>query len=80
MIILAILVFGMLVGAVAHFIVGDRGRTDWRSSLLVGIAGSFVGGLGVSLAAGDGLALRPSGAIASVIGATLLLLTFQLLR
>jgi uncharacterized membrane protein YeaQ/YmgE (transglycosylase-associated protein family) len=39
----------------------------------VGIAGSFVGGLMASLAFGDGLELKPSGLIGSVLGATLVL-------
>jgi uncharacterized membrane protein YeaQ/YmgE (transglycosylase-associated protein family) len=36
-----------------------------------GIAGSFVGGLLASLLAGDGLELRPSGLIGSIVGAVI---------
>jgi len=69
---LAILVFGLAVGAVAQLLLGqaDWYRIDWKA-LIAGFAGSFVGGLLLSLLFGDGLSLRPSGIIGSVIGAVL---------
>jgi uncharacterized membrane protein YeaQ/YmgE (transglycosylase-associated protein family) len=71
--ILAILVLGLASGWVAHLVV-DRGReANWSQLLVVGVAGSFVGGLLVSLISGDGLTIRASGLIGSVLGATLLL-------
>lgn len=73
MLILAILVLGLAAGWAAHLLVG-RGDPNWTQLFLVGIAGSFVGGLISSLAFGDGLSLRPSGLIGSILGATLLLL------
>jgi uncharacterized membrane protein YeaQ/YmgE (transglycosylase-associated protein family) len=45
--------------------------------LAVGLAGSFLGGLLISLLSGDGLALRPSGLIGSVVGAVVLLAAWQ---
>jgi uncharacterized membrane protein YeaQ/YmgE (transglycosylase-associated protein family) len=45
--------------------------------LAIGIAGSFVGGLLGSLVLGDGLAIRPSGLIGSILGATLVLLVVR---
>ena len=42
---------------------------DWREALVAGLLGSFVGGLLISLLAGDGLRLRPSGLLGSIIGA-----------
>ncbi|HET9291758.1 MAG TPA: GlsB/YeaQ/YmgE family stress response membrane protein, partial [Actinomycetes bacterium] len=41
---------------------------------------SFVGGLLISLLSGDGLALRPSGIIGSIIGAVILLAAWQAIR
>jgi uncharacterized membrane protein YeaQ/YmgE (transglycosylase-associated protein family) len=70
--ILAILVLGLAAGWVAHLLVG-RGDPNWTQLFLVGIAGSFVGGLISSLIFGDGLSLRPSGLIGSIVGATLVL-------
>ncbi len=70
MLIIGILVFGMLVGALAQMALGRNGTAvDWPLALGAGIGGSFVGGLLVSLIAGDGLALRPSGLIGSFVGA-----------
>jgi uncharacterized membrane protein YeaQ/YmgE (transglycosylase-associated protein family) len=71
--ILAILGFGILVGALAQFILGrDGGRIDWTIGLVAGLGGSFVGGLLFSLINGDGLALKPSGLIGSVVGAVII--------
>ncbi len=77
MLILGLIVFGMGVGWVAQLIVGGRESVDWGQAIVVGLAGSFVGGLLVSLIAGDGLALRPSGIIGSILGAVLLVLVVQ---
>lgn len=46
----------------------DR-KPNWAALLGLGVAGSFVGGLAVSFLFGDGMVLRPSGMIASVLGA-----------
>jgi uncharacterized membrane protein YeaQ/YmgE (transglycosylase-associated protein family) len=70
--ILGILGFGILVGWVAQFLLGLGGRRiDWGLAIVAGLAGSFVGGLLASLIAGDGLALRPSGLIGSIVGAVI---------
>ncbi|MEU8001679.1 GlsB/YeaQ/YmgE family stress response membrane protein [Catellatospora sp. NPDC049111] len=74
--ILAILVWGFLVGWLAWVIVRGGGFREvrWPQAVAAGLIGSFVGGLGISLLSGDGLALRPSGLIGSVIGAVIVLL------
>jgi uncharacterized membrane protein YeaQ/YmgE (transglycosylase-associated protein family) len=73
MLIIAILVFGMVAGALAQMLMGRSGyRIDWTMAIVAGLVGSFVGGLVVSLLAGDGLALRPSGIIGSILGALLI--------
>ena len=70
MLIIAIILFGMLMGAAAQFILGRRGgRIDWGIALVSGLVGSFIGGLLLSLIAGDGIELRPSGIIGSIGGA-----------
>ncbi|MET0146445.1 MAG: GlsB/YeaQ/YmgE family stress response membrane protein [Ilumatobacteraceae bacterium] len=70
MLILGIIVFGMLVGALAQLVLGRDGPGfDWAMALVAGLVGSFVGGLLISLVAGDGLELRPSGLIGSFVGA-----------
>ena len=70
MLILAIILFGMVIGAGAQLILGrSGGRVDWTMAFVAGLVGSFVGGLLISLLSGDGLDLRPSGIIGSLVGA-----------
>ncbi len=70
MLILGLILFGMLVGAAAQLILGRQsGRIDWTMAIIAGLVGSFVGGLLASLIAGDGLELRASGIIGSIVGA-----------
>jgi uncharacterized membrane protein YeaQ/YmgE (transglycosylase-associated protein family) len=72
MLIIALLLFGMVVGAGAQLILGRSGKgVDWPTAFAAGIIGSFVGGLLASVVAGDGLALRPSGLIGSLVGAVI---------
>ena len=67
-----------MVGAVAQWIVGRDGkRTDWTMALFAGFGGSFVGGLLASLLAGDGIAIRPSGLIGSLVGAVIVTAIWQ---
>ena len=78
MLILGMIAFGVLIGWVARTILG-RSDLSWGRTILFGILGSFVGGLIVSLISGDGLALRPSGIIGSIVGAMLLILGDQMI-
>ena len=81
MLILAILLFGMLVGAAAQLVLGSRGHgINWTTALVAGLLGSLVGGLLSSLLAGDGLELRPSGIIGSLVGAILITLGWNYLK
>jgi uncharacterized membrane protein YeaQ/YmgE (transglycosylase-associated protein family) len=69
---IALILFGMLIGAGAQLILGrSGGRIDWGMALVSGLVGSFVGGLLFSLVAGDGFELRPSGIIGSLLGAVI---------
>jgi uncharacterized membrane protein YeaQ/YmgE (transglycosylase-associated protein family) len=79
-ILLFILVWGMFAGWIAHLLVARNQPINWAELLVVGLAGSFVGGLLVSLVSGDGLALRPSGIIGSILGAVVLLTAWQAIR
>jgi uncharacterized membrane protein YeaQ/YmgE (transglycosylase-associated protein family) len=79
--ILAILGLGMGVGALAQLIVGREGpRVDWTMAFIAGFAGSLVGGLIFSLIAGDGLSIRLSGIIGSLIGAIIITAIWQWYR
>jgi len=77
MLILAILVLGLAAGWAANLLVGRGDQVNGLQLLAIGIAGSFVGGLLTSLVLGDGLAIRPSGLVGSILGATLVLLAVR---
>jgi uncharacterized membrane protein YeaQ/YmgE (transglycosylase-associated protein family) len=80
MILLFILVFGMFAWWIAHLLLARNEPVNWAELLVVGLAGSFVGGLLISLVSGDGLALRPSGIIGSILGAVVLLAAWRAIR
>ena len=77
MLIIAIIVFGMLIGWLAQLVLGMGTRPN-AQSLVAGLVGSFVGGLLASLIAGDGLKLRPSGFIGSFVGAVIVLFVWNI--
>ena len=78
MLIIGLVLFGMLIGGAAQLLLGrSRRGIDWASAFVCGLAGSFDGGLLISLLAGDGLALRPSGIIGSLAGASILTAAWQ---
>ena len=55
MLIIGILLFGMVVGAAAQWVLGRDGRgIDWGMALIAGLVGSFIGGLLGSLLAATG--------------------------
>jgi len=75
--ILVMLAFGMLVGWLAQLFLGLGTRPNGQS-LIAGLLGSFVGGLLLSLLAGDGLSIQPSGLIGSFVGAVIVLAIWNL--
>ena len=78
MLILEIILFGMVVGAIAQWLLGgSASRVNWGLALPAGLVGSFVGGLLASLIAGDGLELRVSGLVGSLVGAVIVTLAWR---
>lgn len=78
MLILGLIGFGAIIGALAQFLVGRGPRgMDWGLAIVAGLIGSFVGGLLASLIAGDGIKFRPSGVIGSIIGAVIVTLVWR---
>ena len=76
--ILWMVVLGLIAGAVARAVVPGDDSMGIGATILLGIVGSFVGGLLVSLfTRGDGDFLRPSGLIGSIIGAVIALLVYN---
>lgn len=79
MLILAIIVIGLAAGWVAQLVL-SRDTTNRGEALAAGLIGSFVGGLLGSLLAGDGLSIRPSGLIGTVLGAIVVLAIWGAVR
>ena len=69
--------FGLIAGAVARLLVPGRQAIGLGMTMLLGIAGSFLGGFIGWLLIGDGGdPLQASGWIMSIIGAVVLLLAY----
>jgi uncharacterized membrane protein YeaQ/YmgE (transglycosylase-associated protein family) len=77
--IIAMLGFGAIAGWAAQMILGRR-RVDWGLAIVAGLVGSFVGGLLASVIAGDGIELRPSGLIGSILGAVIVIAALGAVR
>ena len=81
MLLLAIILFGMIVGAGAQLILGrSRGRIDWTMAIVAGLVGSFVGGLIFNLLAGNGFEFHITGLIGSILGAIVVLALYGPIR
>jgi uncharacterized membrane protein YeaQ/YmgE (transglycosylase-associated protein family) len=77
----AILGLGLFAGAAAQLILGTGlYRIDWAEAIVAGLVGSFVGGMLLSVVAGDGIRLRASGLIGSIVGAILVSAAYRWYR
>jgi uncharacterized membrane protein YeaQ/YmgE (transglycosylase-associated protein family) len=72
------ILFGLVVGAIAKFLMPGRDPGGWIVTILLGIAGSFVGGFLASTIMGRD-ASQTAGWIGSIIGAMLLLFIYRLI-
>ncbi len=70
------LLFGLIVGALARFIVPGREPGGWVISMLIGVVGSFVGGF-LGRALGLYREGEPAGFFMSLIGAILLVVAYH---
>jgi uncharacterized membrane protein YeaQ/YmgE (transglycosylase-associated protein family) len=79
--ILGLLIIGLVAGLIARAVVPGRQSMSILQTLLLGLAGSFVGGfLGrVLFGSGDSL-VQPSSWIGSTIGAVLVLMVYLLIK
>ena len=78
--ILALILIGMVAGGIAERVVYPEWKIDWTEAFIVGLAGSFLGGLVANLVAGEGFALHPAGLIGSIVGAVVLLAILKFVR
>ena len=77
--ILGTLVIGLVVGAIAKFLMPGRDPGGCLITILLGIAGAFVAGF-LGRVVGWYQPGEPAGFISSIIGAMLLLLVYRLIR
>lgn len=71
------IVFGFVIGLLARALVPGRQKVGIIVTTLLGIAGSFLGGLVANAIAGVPLGnLHPAGFIGSLVGAVVLLLAY----
>ena len=72
-------IVGIVVGAIARFIVPGSEHIGWLLTGVLGIVGSFVGGFISRLFSkpADGALVHPAGLIMSVIGAIIVLVVYN---
>ena len=75
--ILGWIIFGLIVGAIAKLLMPGHGPGGWIVTILLGIAGSFVGGFLAT--AFLGYHEETAGWIGSIVGAMILLLIYRLI-
>lgn len=71
------ILFGLVVGAIAKFLMPGRDPGGWIVTILLGIAGSFVGGFLATTLMGS--QQQTAGWIGSIIGAIVLLFIYRLM-
>lgn len=71
------ILFGLVVGAIAKFLMPGRDPGGWIVTILLGIAGSFVGGFLATMLMGR--EQQTAGWIGSIIGAIALLFIYRLI-
>jgi uncharacterized membrane protein YeaQ/YmgE (transglycosylase-associated protein family) len=70
-------VFGLIVGAIARFLMPGRQQMNLLLTMALGIVGSFAGGFISSLLFGSSDSLvNPSGWIMSIVGALIVLFAY----
>ena len=77
--IIGTIVVGLIVGAIARFVLPGEQKMGWILTCVLGIAGSLVAGY-AGQAFGWYAPGQPAGWIASVVGAVVLLVVFGMLR
>lgn len=70
-------VFGLIVGAIARFLMPGQQQMGWLLTMVLGIVGSFAGGFLSSLIFGNADSLvNPAGWIMSIVGALIVLFIY----
>jgi uncharacterized membrane protein YeaQ/YmgE (transglycosylase-associated protein family) len=72
-IVISWLVFGLIVGSISKFIHPGKDPIGWIPTLMVGVAGSYVGGLLYCLIWLNSNAYHPAGLLFSIFGGVIFL-------
>lgn len=75
--VLLVAVVGLVIGVVAKLLMPGKDPGGWFATILLGIAGSWIGGFVISLA---GLSGAVPGFIAAVVGAMILLGIYRVIK
>jgi uncharacterized membrane protein YeaQ/YmgE (transglycosylase-associated protein family) len=75
--ILLLALIGLVIGAVAKLLMPGKDPGGWFVTILLGIAGSWIGGF---LASMIGLKGNAAGFVAAVLGAMLLLVIYRMVK
>lgn len=70
-------IFGLVIGVIAKLLMPGKDPGGWFITILLGIAGSWVGGFAISLIGVSGVV---PGLIGAVLGAMLLLAVYRLIK
>lgn len=75
------IIVGLIAGALARFIMPGKDPMGILATIVLGIAGSIVGGfIGSLIWTADGGGFQPGGILLSILGALLLLFIWRKLR
>jgi uncharacterized membrane protein YeaQ/YmgE (transglycosylase-associated protein family) len=75
--IISAIIIGLIVGAIAKFLMPGKDPGGWIITILIGVAGSFIGTY-LGQVVGLYRAGEPAGFIGSIIGAMILLFLYRL--
>jgi uncharacterized membrane protein YeaQ/YmgE (transglycosylase-associated protein family) len=75
--IISAIIIGLIVGAIAKFLMPGKDPGGWIVTILIGVAGSFIGTY-LGQAFGLYRTGEPAGFIGSIVGAMILLLLYRL--
>lgn len=80
MFVFAIVAGGMLVGWLAALMVARNERRNWGLLIVVGLGGSILGGVILSLVGGEQLEFGPAGVVGALVGAVIILAIYEPIR
>jgi uncharacterized membrane protein YeaQ/YmgE (transglycosylase-associated protein family) len=75
--IIAFLIIGLIAGFIARALVPGPDPMGWLGTMVLGIVGSFVGGVLLSLVTTGNFELSSTGIIGSIVGAIIVLLIWR---